>query len=898
MNGCNHLPGNVTVIRSKHNGQAWNCSLCGDAEHSARYCPNNKSTSENRPAFRRTPRWPLTRRNGINSPPLALAQYLDLKGDEKRKRYWNDIKLATPVNSLPAIVIHQLHLSSVPEDDWDDLDHMLRRNALEYLHGRGFVIEDAIHWAWILSAHRSDEIVDRFLSKASEHPTFLLLQVLRTEIYHVENLKKLLLYIWKYVLGTSNQFEAQKCASHIGNEMEENAFTVMISRLLSQARRIWPSAIVSIARIVSAFVDSLVTRKDQDPENLDPAIHARICRLNNYLLPLLALPASIRPLDSMAYNWSAQKILLELAGLYNPPLLLDQASYRAVIRVHAASRKTARESKVATLRLRSWPPWRTEQDGMDAQRSPDDDLSKVMLAASRSNEAGYRETPFDMAMKILGGQEQDGTPTIQVRKVVKWRAERPGKPHADLDRSLDPGMWAARIEATRDVREAWRAFAAFRDGGGTPNANIYLAMFKKLNFELAREGRETRYEAVPGDGMEVLPVPDDNMSDFYKSHMQPPTSEALYRHMLSSGVVPSGRILRFLVQHARTPARGVEYLRDSGLNSEALDYLTGGRNAFILPKKPPDVLKKVPGPTLGAYIELICRFAPRAVLTLSERSDTYRLSLVTAEIAESETLLVASSPRKWCIQEVERSPFPRLRDPLYHATRLLKEMQLKSRPAWYSLFKALSRRNVVVSRKHIGGPKNDELAWSSTRIALRNFHECGLELDPHGFILICNSFFKFGEAAHDVVSDDYEAALTEGAQLLKEEFAKLSRSEESPYLIPRLLHNIQSVTLHIYVRCMGLVGDLNEIISVLDWMVQNRKGLEEIDRQSANGAKMLTRTLVAARISCYGTEFEERAAGLVAQVEHWQWPDDSELDKYSRSDTRVEVDGAPLGESS
>ncbi|KAI9052408.1 hypothetical protein LZ554_003756 [Drepanopeziza brunnea f. sp. 'monogermtubi'] len=244
------LPGKVTVIRSKHNGQAWNCSLCGDAEHSARYCPKNKSTSENRPGFKRTSRWPRTRRNGIDSPPLALAQYLDLKGDEKRKRYWNNIKLATPVNSLPAIVIHQLHLSSVPEDDWDDLDHILRRYALEYLHGRGFVIEDAIHWAWILSAHRSDEIVDRFLSKASEHPTFLLLQVLRTEIYHVENLKKLLLYIWKYVLGTSNQFEAQQYASHTGNEMEENAFTVMISRLLSQARRIWPSAMTKIRKIL------------------------------------------------------------------------------------------------------------------------------------------------------------------------------------------------------------------------------------------------------------------------------------------------------------------------------------------------------------------------------------------------------------------------------------------------------------------------------------------------------------------------------------------------------------------------------------------------------------------------------------------------------------------------
>lgn len=752
-----------------------------------------------------------------------------------------------------------------------------------------------------MSADRSDEVVDRFLSKDSEHPTFLLLEVLRKDIYYVENLRKLLLYTWKQILKSSHQFEAvqetENSASNFSGQMPENAFAIMISRLLSQARRIWPSAMVSIARMASAFVDSYVARKGQDPKNLDPAIHARLCQLNNRVFRLLALPASIDPLNSMVHNWSAQKVLLELAGQYGPPLLLDKDSYRAVIRVHAASKKSARESQVSALRLRSWPPWRTEKDGMDAQRSPDEDLSRVLLATSRSNEAGYREIPFDVAMKVLGGQDLDGTPTIHVRKVVKWRAERPGKPYSDLDKKLDPGLWAARIEATRDVREAWRAFVSFRDVGGVPNPTIYLAMFRKLNFDLAREGRNAKYTAVPGDGLEVLPVPDDNVSAFYKTHTQPPTGDTLYRNMISSGVVPSGQLLTFLVRHARTPSRGVEYLRDSRLRSEALNYLTGGHNTSISPKKPfPDVLKDVSGPTLSAYIELICRFTPRAVLTVSARAKTYNLSVATTDYPQSETPLVASSNRQWCIQELEKSSFPRLRDPLHHAARILNGEQSKFRPAWYSLFEALSRRSVVLSRKHIGGPKNDELAWSFTRTALCNFHSCGLELDPYGFILICNTFFKFGEAAHHVF-EEYEAPLTEGAQILKEEFAKLSRREESRYWMPKLLHSIKSVTLHAYVRCMGLVGDLDEIISVLQWMVQNRQELEENNRQSANGAKMLARTLVAARISCYGTAFEERAAELVRQVDGWRWPDDSELDTYSGASNADRESGSESGHS-
>ncbi|PBP15543.1 hypothetical protein BUE80_DR013729 [Diplocarpon rosae] len=816
----------------------------------------------------------------IKSPASALARYLDLKQTTQRRAFWNGIKLAAPIKTLPAILTHFLHLSSTPEDEWDNFDHLLRREATAHLEKRGFRTDDVAQWAWIVSANCPDEAVDRFISISSELPMFLFLEILRNDLHYVQSLEKIIHYAWKYPLKRCTDAACSPGLKNAASKvLDDLRFSIMISRLLTQVRRIWPSAMSSVAQMVSTFVDSLVAVRGGDPGSLSGSIHAQICKVINHMFPLLALPASINPLQSMIYNWNAQKVLLELAGQFNPPLLLDKDSYQAVTRVLVASRKTEAESKVVARRLRTWPPWRTEQDGMDAQRSPDDDLSRVLFASFRSNEAGYRENSDDLAMKILGGQEMDGTPTIHTRHLIKHRAKRPAETSAELDGEFDQKVWAARVEATRDVREAWRAFVVSRDMGGKPKQALYLAMFRKLNYELARQGRTTESSVPPGDGMEVLPVPDDNMSDFYKTHNQPPTFNDLYDQMISSGLRPHGQCLHFLVRHARTPAQGLIYLRDSGLNRKALSYLCGIHENDDAPKDLlSGVVNTIEGPLLDAFIHLICRSAPRAVPAISERARKYKLRTVaTNEVTESN----ATQPDQWCIQELCNVPcLPCLQDPIQHATRLLKETQSTFRPAWYSLFKALARRDVIVSREHIRGPKNSELAWQLTKDAFRNFQASGLELDPDGFIWICHSFFKFGEAAQPD-PDKYEASLVDGAQLLKDEFAKLCRSKKSSNWMPRLRHNIKPVILHMYVRCMGLAGELNEIVSVLGWMVNHRAELDESIDQADDGLEMLTRVLIAARISCYETEHEEIAKELVKKVDEWIWPNEGELESYS-----------------
>ncbi|CAL3971892.1 unnamed protein product [Diplocarpon coronariae] len=801
----------------------------------------------------------------FRSPASALARYVDLKDSIQRREFWNAIKLVTPIRTLPSVTMLHLHLSSTCEDEWDHTDHLLRKEATAHLESRGLRPDDVVNWAWILSADQPDEVVDRFTSKSSEHPMFLYLEVLRNDLRYIESLERMLLYGWKNPLRRCTEAAASPRSKDPASKvLQDSVFCVMISRLLTQVRRIWPSAMTSVAHMASTYVQSLVAVRGEDPDNLS------------------SLPASINPLQNTTHNWKAQKVLLELAGQYNPPLLLDKDSYQAVIRVLAASTKTAAESEAAAHRSRTWPPWRTVQDGMDAQRSLDDDLSRVLLAAFSSNEAGYRENSDDLAMKILGGQEMDGTPTIHTRQLVKHRAKQPGETFAAVNADSDQKLWAARVEATRDVREAWQAFVFCRDVCGRPKLALYLAMFRKLNSELARQGRKTKYRSLPGDGKEVLPVPDDNMSEFYKTHTQPPTLEALYHQMISSGLRPSGQCLHFLVRHARTPTNGLKYLRDSGLHSQALSYLFGGDENDSAPKYSSSrLVNDVDAHTLDAFIHLICRSAPRAVLARSERAERYKLNKARTYWANQQPKLKAPKQARWCIQDLSHvSNLPCLQDPIKHATRLLNETRSTFRPAWYTLFEALARRDVVISREHIRGPRNGKLVWLLTRDALRNFQECGLELDPGGFIWICHSFFKFGEAAQPVF-EEYEVLLANGAQVLKDEFAKLSGSKEMPYWIPRLRHNMKSATLHMYVRCMGLAGELNEIISVLEWMVHHRAELEESNRQAKNGSKMLRRILVAARISMYGTEHEGRAIELMEQVEKWEWPDDSELESYS-----------------
>ena len=749
-------------------------------------------------------------------------------------------------------------------------------------------MKDVAEWAWILSAQDTTSMINRFTSTISKKPTFVLLEILRRDISDVRSLKLLFNYCWDLFQGrlgssliVNSDAEAesiipQSTPSHASQsiphsrplKVESNSFFRIFRALLHQARCVWPLAIVSISHMVAPFIDLQLGKISGELRQLDNLTHARLCEVFNRMLRELAVPASINPYKSMVYNWQAQRILLEMTTQFQPPLILDRNSYRAVAQVLAASKKSERESKAAMLRTRSWPPWRVDQDGMDAQRSPEDDMSRALAITIQAKESGYSEDEQDRAMRVLGGQEPDGTPTIPTRRLFRFRRRR--RSIGPFQSDPDARHWAARIESTRDVQEAWSAFNSYQETGRHPPISMYFAMITKLQFEEARIGRLKQHSPSPGNGKEVLQPPDDNFSTFYRTRLQPPTSAELYQQMRLAEYRPSGRFLIFLIQHARTPSQARLFMADARISHLAIAVLKGSMTI------PQDFLKLLPTPIFAAYVTMLCRFAPRAILV---------------PLQEESAAKCGDSPVKseWKIHELRsHNQHQRGLDIFLRVAELLKTSQPRFRPVWYAFFSALARRDVVVDRSLVGHPKNDILAWKVLVAALNDFHNCGLELDPRGFMILCNGLEKAILASFKIPGAEREQVFDKSQmRIVVDEFMRLSEIVEPSHpTIPTLLHPIEGAHLHAYVRVLGLAEDYEGLMYVLRWMVQHYVVLGETATQAHNGLKLIQRTIIAIKVFLGRTEHEAEAEELVNRVEHWGgWPADSEAQEYINSGT-------------
>lgn len=714
---------------------------------------------------------------------------------------------------------------------------------------------------------------------------FLLFLVLRGEIQKVRTLKLLLVYVWDRIMGLArpkspNQRSAKSSLSNSSESLsgfqrhglDDGGFNLLISSLLYHTRRLWPSAMPTVAKLIQPYLLSkAATEISLNQRIVNQKIHARVCNMNNRFLRLFALPASIEPLKSMAHNWAAQRVLLQCAGQLQPALILDKGSYEAVIQVLTALKKSNSEAKAASRRARSWPPWRIDQDGMDAERSPEDDQSRATSAIINSKEAGYSANLYDKTMSIFAGQEIDGTPTIQTRKQFKARNAN-HQPHSDLD----PRLWAARIEATRDVGEAWTAFVRFQERGGKPTQNVYLAMFEKIESESRRMRRPDRTVPAPGDGKEVLSISDDNYSDFYKQRLQPPALDQLYQQMIQAGFPPQGRCLQSLVRHARTLDEGFNYLRDSGMDNLTLGFLMANPRS----KLPPGVLAKVPSPLFASIIHLLCRFAPRAI-----PMDEFRQS--GDNLKGHLDVKLDSRGKEWIVRNT-RSQSTRRLNCLHQAAFLLNQRKPVYRPAWYSLFERLASRHLLVSPRWEEFSTNDETSWKVLVAALNEFHDCGLELDPHGFLSVCMAFEKYARN-HFGTLDERPSGVQEASQILKLEFEKLTEVVDAVDILPLFMHSIHGVQLHAYVRCMGVVENHDEIISTLRWMVKYHEELQKVAERSQNGLRLLRRALVAIRVFLDGSSHAAKAKDLMEEVGIWDgWPSDAEVQLYTASDLEIE----------
>ena len=763
-------------------------------------------------------------------------------------------------------------------------------------------------WVWVLSAETPDEQVHRFL-QPHEKPTplWLLHEILRDDIKSVRHLNRLMVYVWRQVLDrvsvdVSLSTRARNDGSESGVQHTPDGVPAslkliqtyeplllhLLIRLIAQAQRIWPAALVNLSLIIQEYLQLCLksTRGKAAMLNYENhATHRRWVGIVNRFISVFSIPTSIEPYKSMAYNWSAQRNLLNLASLFDPPLILDQDSYRAVARVLTASQKSEHESKVARLRARTWPPWRFDEDGMDAQRSPDDDLSRVVVALNRAQEAGYTPTTEDQILKILGGLELDGSPTVHTRKILKPIDNSAEEEHPDDDPvivnnavpdtndivGLKAAVWAARITATRDVQEAWSAFRSFLDRGGIPDLSIYQAMFEKLHFEAKRGFRRHRYSALPGDGREVIAPDDKGYTQSYRLRLQPPHRSDLYDHMIDRGIRPAGECLISLIKdNTRTILHGLHYLYDAGIDASVLTYLSTPGSSI-----PPNFQELLPPTYYEAFISLLCHFAHRAV---PFRPDFDHPQTIIHKVKTYDHF---DTYRDWRIFGYHPPSGPKghnIDDPIKHAAQMIYETRPIYRPIWYELFSTFARPHIIISFPAAHEPWNGVRAWNKFRHALEVFHSIGLELDPRGFDILIQNCQKHILAC-SLLPERRREYVDETIALARREWAKLSEivEENRRYNLPRLLHSISPVPVHKYIRLLWRSENAGEIVEVLKWMVEVNEELEFVCAQAANGPSMMRRTLVAVRVFLRGTEWEEKARALVEGVDSWGgWPEDDE----------------------
>ncbi|TGO55129.1 hypothetical protein BCON_0096g00220 [Botryotinia convoluta] len=818
-----------------------------------------------------------------------LGKWLDLPDDDAREALWQHFrseksKSKVSESALPTILLQ--HIRGYPLTT--DMSLALRK--------RGFSIDDLVVWTYIIQGKDTDEKAQRFLSSPSKKPTFLLLEILRKEILHVETFRSLLNYTWTRVFSPNPQqrtgdswpalsessFEEETEDSMLFSspDMELTTFTLLISRLLHHARHLLPSAVLPISHMVPPYLFHNLHR-GSTTELLEPRAHSRCSHLLNKLLHALSRPSQYVPFKSMIHNWHAQRVLLRLANQTKPPLIIDRGGYHAVQVVLLALQKTDDESRLAKLQARSWPPWRIDQDGMDARRSPDEGLSRVIFAIRQMKQAGYSSNISTHAHGILGGQEDDGTPTIHTRSLSKGRIRK----LRSLVRSspLHPRVWSSRITATRDVQEAWSAFKSFQRLGGTPTSSIYHAMMEKVEAENRRAGRSRMIDVIPGEGKEVLPPSVDNFSDFYKEELRPPSSiDFLYETMMSAGVRPQSDCLNFLISHARGIPDGIKYLRESGQRRTFLKYIVG-QNA-----DPPAKITSAEIRIIHAFVTLLCRCTDKLIPQASPYS----------EISMSKDLKGLHENFADVINDInanETMPrtLPRSRksgiNPLSHALELIRTSQTRYKPTWYAVFNALARPGITIDPNIIGDPQDDVNSWRISAAVLQDFHDAGLELEPNGFQFICRGLEKAMVASSRM---DQESPFADDVLLVKDEFAKLS-STSFDIGLPTLAHDLHSklhgAVLHAYVRVLGLAEDFEGIKAVVEWMVLHHERLMTEAKWSCNGHELLKRTLIAAKVFCNGTSYEEEARILVEGAEGWAWPTDQ--------DVRIYVEGGPSLES-
>ena len=703
--------------------------------------------------------------------------------------------------------------------------------------------------------------------------------------------------------------------------MRESVFMVMVIRLLRSARKVWPAAFGNIADLISRYLDGLNFRQGVTRTTvLTSEDTAQLTYMYNTLLKLVSLPASIGPFESAFHQQQAQFRLLRRMDQFQPPLIVDRRGYRAVISMQLRHKQTLMEREWAQMKVKSWPPWKEEKLGIDADINAEHGISRAMEAIRRSREAGYAPDDWDAVASVLAGWDTDGSPTIQSR-VVKLPYEY---------RTGETSIWASRIRATRTLDEAWSCFLSYKDQGlGRAGAShVYHRMFEKIVHDAKRQSAKkgvvtaTSYtdkeQPLPGDGLEVLAAPESPREAIYVRR-PPPTIDEFLQMIAKDKITPSPKLLTDMLANAPTLEVGLQFLEQCKLPNSHIRVLSDEQS----PSTPEAqaALASIPLHLFSSYIRLLVRFSPR--MPLEARADEFTLvdtGLVLGSTMGKTKISQLDSLQRHSEESSEHAPSlrPVVINPLLKAILLVLARKPRYRPVWYNLLRPLSEPRVVtdVVSRFVDQDYQDIKTWRMTWLLVNVMREIDLKLTLEGFHLLCKGLEKtifaserltrnpsIGQATND---PDVDHVLSTSLPLLIEIFKNVVRSrsmrQEIPVslteekskvdqsveehgkwrsdvigedaedvssrafippacLLPKLAEVPTPACLHSFIRVLGLRRDYNGLLDLVEWMSLFADEINALAGWKLNGQRVMRRCLTAVHV------FMERSWIILEQEE-------------------------------
>ncbi|KAL8638173.1 MAG: hypothetical protein Q9228_004650, partial [Teloschistes exilis] len=783
------------------------------------------------------------------------------------------------------------------------------------LASRDYGLHDFAAWNWILSGKTAMDAVARFelLStcpttsslRFGEIPLFVFFRLLRRQDVDAHTLAILIQQAWRllrssrkrrYDTSFGDPKNTNSCTSTPRFDLDN--LTIMVVRLLRHSRKVWPASCVNIASLWTTHDRAGLVEPAFELDTIEAKDHVRLAFGYNRILSILALVPEERPYQSFRHRQRAQFMLIRRMDEYKPPLALDREGYRAVTRVQLAHSKTPQERRWASLKAKSWPPWKEDKLGADSAIGVEYGTSRASSSIDRMTEAGYGTQTWEKSAAILAGWDTDGSPTIQTRS------------HS-VPTANPSALWVARVQATRTLQEAWSCFLTCKDQKISMTPHLYHAMFEKLVYDNKRAQDMSRSDALsdaeveweeeplplPGDGKEVAAV--STWHNEAVSTRQPlPTYESLVERMKRDRIRPSGRFLEFFLKHAVSHTEGIKVLRVSDL-SASMKRIYGPPWKEEYFSRVAALLDKVTPSLYAAYIHFICRFACTDVEVNSRDKQDERGQM------------------------------------LRHAFRLVTSRLPFYLPPWRSLLALLAHQgSVFESRMSKGKPAIKKFGYAL--YLLRCMDSIKLDLDFKGFeklLVIVHGAFTVSRRTIATASadQDLDAAckmLYTGLSVVKARFSRIVQpsprihsaretvaelsddcsgsrypSEIEGPSLPRLIQVPHPTALHAYVHFLGAYEDYDGLLDLVRWMSRCSSQIMDETEEYSNGVFSMRRCLTAVRvyvelplvgydegegISCEDREWYETSTRLVDAVREVvennedlaPWPSDEEVDRY------------------